>query len=153
MASTSAADRMTEELARFEVALRDTALAIVREVIARELARRDDDDDEAEDEDDEEAEDDAAPVDEPVAVAPARAAVAAPPKRPGWTRETVIAELATWLLSGTTVEASFVKRYGQPGLAAAAKRIFGRFDAALNAANLNLAQRFPDGPPKKKAMS
>ena len=68
-----------------------------------------------------------------------------------WTHATVIEELATWLMGGSTVEASYVRRHGPPGLAAAAKRLFGRFDAALNAANLVLAQRFPAGPPSRRS--
>ena len=53
-------------------------------------------------------------------------------------------------LGGTEVEAAYLKRHGAPGLVAATKRLFGRFDAALNAANLALAQRYPDGPPARR---
>ena len=90
------------------------------------------------------------------ALSPARASLpivapATPPendgKRRGWARESVVAELATWLLTGTVIEAAFVTKHGKPGLVAAARRHFGRFDAALNAANLHLARTYPEGPP------
>ncbi|HEY4244526.1 MAG TPA: hypothetical protein VGM88_32150 [Kofleriaceae bacterium] len=64
-----------------------------------------------------------------------------------WTRETIVEALASWLLSRASTEASFVTRHGPRGLVAASKRIFGRFDAALNHANLLLSARYPDGPP------
>jgi hypothetical protein len=70
-------------------------------------------------------------------------------KRRTWTRERVIDELARWLMAGGAVEASFVARHGQPGLVSGAKRLFGRFDAALNAANLHLARQKPDRLPTK----
>ena len=44
------------------------------------------------------------------------------------------------------IDASFVKRHGPPGLVAAAVREFGRFDAALNVASLQIARLYPDGP-------
>lgn len=139
---------LTEEFSRFEDEMRAAALAIVHEVFTEELARRGYDEDEDEDDEDDAEQDEVAAAPAPVAAAPAAK------KKRGWTRDEVIDELATWLLSGTTVEASFVKRYGRPGLAAAAKRLFGRFDAALNAANVALAQKYPDGPPSaKKSMS
>lgn len=130
---------MLDEIARFEDELRDVALEIVRAVLQDEAARR---------------------ASEPEA--PRRAARPAPSSRPApasrpakptrtvWTRESVIEELATWLLGGTAVEAAFINRHGKPGLVAGAKRIFGRFDAALNAANLHLAQQYPDGIPTPK---
>ena len=62
-------------------------------------------------------------------------------RRHVWTREAVIAELGGWLLGGRVVEAAFLKRHGPPGLVAAAKKLFGRFDAALNAANLAVADQ------------
>jgi hypothetical protein len=43
-----------------------------------------------------------------------------------------------------------VNRYGPPGLVGAAKKIFGRFDAALNVAALHLSKIQPDGPPKRR---
>lgn len=58
-----------------------------------------------------------------------------------WTREGVIAELGQWLITSKDVDAAFLKRHGPRGLVDAAKRIFGRFDAALNAANLAIAPR------------
>ncbi|HVK74692.1 MAG TPA: hypothetical protein VM734_15290 [Kofleriaceae bacterium] len=88
---------------------------------------------------------------EPAAARPLAVAVPETPgKRRRWTRELVIEELATWLLSGVAIDAAFLTRRGQPGLVAAAKRLFGRFDAALNAANLHLAQQYPEGPPTKR---
>lgn len=70
-------------------------------------------------------------------------------KRRKWTRESIIEELARWLVNGTAVDASFLTRNGPPGLAAAARRIFGRFDAALNVAGLHVTKLYPDGPPPK----
>jgi hypothetical protein len=66
-----------------------------------------------------------------------------------WTRETIINELASWMSSGTLIDAPFVKRYGPPGLVTATLRVFGRFDAALNVAGLHLAKLYPDGPPTR----
>jgi len=68
-------------------------------------------------------------------------------KRVTWTREAIINELATWMLSGTSIDATFVARHGPPGLVAATRRIFGRFDAALNVAGLHVSKLYPDGPP------
>jgi hypothetical protein len=68
-------------------------------------------------------------------------------KRVRWTRETIIDELARWMVAGTSIDASFLKRHGPPGLVSAALRIFGRFDAALNVAGLQVAKLYPDGPP------
>jgi hypothetical protein len=68
-------------------------------------------------------------------------------KRVRWTRETIVDELASWIVSGTALDASFVQRHGPPGLVPAARRIFGRFDAALNVAGLHVAKLYPDGPP------
>jgi hypothetical protein len=71
--------------------------------------------------------------------------------RPRWTRETITHELATWLLSGTALDAQFMARHGPRGLVAAARRVFGRFDAALNVAALHNARLYPDGPPARGA--
>lgn len=75
------------------------------------------------------------------------AASAIPGKRRRWTRDSIIEELAKWMVTSTVIDASFVTRHGPPGLAAAARRIFGRFDAALNVASLHVAKLYPDGPP------
>jgi len=104
----------------------------------------------------------AAPVSAaPVADTPASAAPVAnaprdqPPDRPTgrkrvpWTREAIIQELATWMMGGTAIDATFVTRHGPPGLVAATRRIFGRFDAALNVAGLHLSKMYPDGPPAR----
>lgn len=70
-------------------------------------------------------------------------------KRVPWTRETIINELATWMSSGTAVDATFVTRHGPPGLVAATRRVFGRFEAALNVAALHVSKLYPDGPPAR----
>ena len=70
-------------------------------------------------------------------------------KRVPWTRETITSELATWMLSGTTIDATFMTRHGPPGLVAATRRVFGRFDAALNVAALHVSKLYPDGPPER----
>jgi len=61
----------------------------------------------------------------------------------------VVTELADWLLQEPTIDAATLKRRGQGVLASRAVRLFGRFEAALNAANLHLAEKYPDGPPKR----
>ena len=66
-------------------------------------------------------------------------------RRPRWTREAIISELVTWLLSGTAIDAQFMTRHGPRGLATAARRIFGRFDAALNHAALPQREAVPGG--------
>lgn len=70
-------------------------------------------------------------------------------KRVRWTRESIINELARWMVTGTAIDSSFLKRHGPPGLVTAALRIFGRFDAALNVAGLQVAKLYPDGPPAR----
>lgn len=70
-------------------------------------------------------------------------------KRSAWTREAIIEELASWMASGTAIDAAFVARHGPPGLVAATRRIFGRFDAALNVAGLHFSKLYPDGPPSR----
>jgi hypothetical protein len=67
-------------------------------------------------------------------------------KRVRWTRDAIITELASWMTNGSMVDASFMKRHGPPGLVAAALREFGRFDAALNVASLQVARLNPDSP-------
>jgi len=70
-------------------------------------------------------------------------------KRVPWTREAIVHELANWMLSGTAIDATFVARHGPPGLVAATRRIFGRFEAALNVAALHVSKLYPDGPPER----
>jgi hypothetical protein len=65
----------------------------------------------------------------------------------------VIGELASWMASGTEIDASFVTRHGPPGLVAATRRIFGRFEAALNVAGLHVSKLYPDGPPAKPGVT
>jgi hypothetical protein len=67
-------------------------------------------------------------------------------KRVRWTRDAIVTELASWMTNGSMVDASFMKRHGPPGLVAAALREFGRFDAALNVASLQVARLYSDGP-------
>jgi hypothetical protein len=96
---------------------------------------------------------DAAPAALTDASAPAEQPSAAMPsngkKRVPWTREAVIHELASWMASGTSIDAAFVTRHGPPGLVAATRRIFGRFEAALNVAGLHVAKLYPEGPPAR----
>jgi hypothetical protein len=69
-------------------------------------------------------------------------------KRARWTRETIIAELATWTSKGTVIDAGFMTRHGPPGLVAATRRVFGRFEAAMNVVALHLAKLDPVSPPR-----
>jgi hypothetical protein len=71
--------------------------------------------------------------------------------RARWTRDTIISELATWMLSGTAIDAQFMTRHGPKGLVAAIRRVFGRFDAALNLAALHNSKLYPEGPPARGA--
>ncbi|TMQ05530.1 MAG: hypothetical protein E6J90_28685 [Deltaproteobacteria bacterium] len=49
------------------------------------------------------------------------------PDRARWTRKSLVSELATWLLSGTVIDAQFRARYGPRGLVAAGRhRATGR---------------------------
>jgi len=73
------------------------------------------------------------------------------PSRRSWTRERVVTELATWLLEEPGIDAATLTRRGQGTLANWARRLFGRFDAAMNAANLRLAELYPEGPPSKSS--
>jgi hypothetical protein len=89
----------------------------------------------------------AAPPSEPAA--PPAAPATGSRKRVPWTRESIVNELANWMLSGTAIDATFVTRHGPPGLVAATRRVFGRFDAALNVAALHVSKLYPDGPPER----
>lgn len=92
----------------------------------------------------------AAPPPSPAPTTPAPGEPAATGrKRVPWTREAIINELATWMLSGTAIDATFVSRHGPPGLVAATRRVFGRFEAALNVAALHVSKLYPDGPPER----
>lgn len=102
------------------------------------------------------------PEGEPAAATDAAVAPAVTPEPPPapppagrgrtrWTRDTIISELATWLLSGTAIDAQFMTRHGPKGLVAAIRRVFGRFDAALNLAALHNARLYPEGPPTRGA--
>ncbi len=81
---------------------------------------------------------------------PAPAAPAGNRKRVPWTRETIVNELATWMLNGTALDAQFMTRHGPKGLVPAIRRVFGRFEAALNVAALHLSKLYPDGPPTNR---
>ncbi len=148
---------MHDELAHFEAALHEAARAIVLEALTAEYTRRiaagegpiaDQDEDEVEVEAPAPA---AAPEAAPAVATPVAPGSSSSERRGRWTHASVIDELCTWLLGGSAVEASYLRRHGAPGLVSAAKRLFGRFEAALNAANLVLAQRYPDGPPSRRA--
>ena len=67
-------------------------------------------------------------------------------RRSPWTRETIVVELSTWVSKGTVVDASFLTRHGPPGLVAATKRIFGRFEAAMNVVALQQSKTFAGDP-------
>jgi hypothetical protein len=69
--------------------------------------------------------------------------------RAAWTRDRVVDELATWVIQDPVIDAATLSRRGQSSLVAAARRLFGRFDAALNAAHLRISELYPDGPPKR----
>lgn len=135
---------MDEAIEAFEQGVGALAMDIVRAVLQQEYEQR------LAAGEGQPAEDvvEPAPVEETPEVAPP------PPsnKRQVWTRESVIEELATWLLTSPSVEASFITRHGRRGLVGNAKKIFGRFDAALNAANLRIAQKYPEGPPSRTSL-
>ena len=76
---------------------------------------------------------------------------------PRWTRESVVESLGAWLFSGEPAEAAFIRRHGPKGLVPAATKFFGRFDAALNTANLAIAgqvdaQRKAKGPEARERL-
>jgi hypothetical protein len=148
---------LTDEVERFQAKVRQLALAAVREVLEQELERK-------------LAKrrstrsspelvvraEPAAPP--PEASSPEAAADDAAPKQPAaptkggrvaWTRETIVSELASHMTSGTEIDAAFLTRHGPPGLVAAARRVFGRFEAAMNVAALHFSNLYPDGPPTK----
>src|SRR6185503_19730708 len=149
---------LTDEVERFQAKVRQLALAAVRVVLEQELERK-----LAKRKPTrasvEIAERTDAPPPAPAAPAPEPAAADAQPKEPAlpttksgrivWTRETIVSELASCMSSGTEIDAAFLTRYGPPGLVAAARRVFGRFDAAMNVAALHFSNLYPDGPPAK----
>ena len=143
---------LTDELDRFQQLVRGLALALVRTIVRTELERR--------------LDRVRASLVAPTPTRPRRSRSKTrpvetnrvePEKLPSvveglpaqgskqkWSRESIIAELASWLASGTTIDASFVTRHGPRGLVAASRREFGRFEAALNVAGLRVAQLYPD---------
>jgi hypothetical protein len=142
----SGSDDIRRCLADLEADLHELAWALARQTIAAERERRLG----------EQRRDQRRGRRAPVRVAPVPPPQPAPViqpetngKRMRWTRDTVIAELCEWLISGI-VEPAFLRRHGKPGLVTAATRIFGRFDSALNVANLYLAKQYPDGPPARR---
>jgi hypothetical protein len=155
---------LTGEVARFQDEIRRLAFAAAREIVQQELERRltrlaaparrrallapePPKPREAP-----VAEPPAAAAPEPAPREPTGGAAAAPSngkKRVAWTREAIIEELASWMASGTAIDAAFVARHGPRGLVAATRRIFGRFDAALNVAGLHFSKLYPDGPPNQ----
>lgn len=145
---------LAAEVARFQEAVRSVAIEMVRAVVRQEIQRRID-------------EIGAtlgkpttrrrhalsalttsppAPTSDQNTQSEVPAAPPSEPKKRWWTREAIVDELASWLVSGTTVDASFVTRYGPPGLVAASRKEFGRFDAALNVASLRVSKLYQDGP-------
>jgi len=132
----------------FSAELEQLAWAIAREVVAIELSHRAPEEAPAR----QPRRAKVAPVVEapPIEVveAPPAEPVAAPRGRRPWTRERVIEELARWLIELPGLDAPSLRRRKQGALVDAARREFGRFEAALNASNLALSQKYPDGIPK-----
>ncbi|HTJ47553.1 MAG TPA: hypothetical protein VL463_35885 [Kofleriaceae bacterium] len=143
-------DDLHDSVDAFEGALRELAWQLAARVIADELSSRPAEDRRPRARRARATAPARAHTSEASAPAPVSAAPIADGKRMRWTRETVIAELCEWLISGI-VEPAFLRRHGKPGLVPAATRIFGRFDSALNVANLYLAKQYPEGPPSKRA--
>jgi hypothetical protein len=149
---------LTDEVERFQAKVRQLALAAVRVVLEQELERKlaKRRSPRSSPELIERAEP-AAPPPEANAAEPAaddgapKQPAAAPTKggRVSWTRETIVSELASHMTSGTEIDAAFLTRHGPPGLVAAARRVFGRFEAAMNVAALHFSNLYPDGPPAK----
>jgi len=127
----SSHEALANRIERFERELRSVALAVAHEIIRAECERRR-----------------PAPVVRVVAEAPRREAkkpaTPPPPVKKRWHRDAIIVELAGWLASGTTIDATFVKRHGPRGLVPAALREFGRFEAALNVAALRVPELYPE---------
>jgi hypothetical protein len=158
MVSRSNQVQLTDEVARFEECVRSAATEIVQMIFRQELLNRLG-----------ELKRDLAASNTSRRTARARRPnsprpstkpkiVAAPPppddretgRKRAWTRDKIVSELATWLVSGTTIDAAFVTRHGPPGLVAATRRVFGRFDAALNVASLHVSKMYPDGAPARR---
>jgi hypothetical protein len=148
---------LTDEVERFQAKVRQLALAAVREVLEQELERKlaKRRSTRSSPELVQRAEPAAPPPEanapEPAAEDAAPKPAAAPTKggRVPWTRETIVSELASHMTSGTEIDAAFLTRHGPPGLVAAARRVFGRFEAAMNVAALHFSNLYPDGPPAK----
>jgi hypothetical protein len=147
---------LTDEVERFQAKVRQLALAAVREVLEQELERKLAKRRSTRSSPEVQRAEPAAPP--PEASAPEPAAEDAAPKpaaaptkggRVAWTRETIVSELASHMTSGTEIDAAFLTRHGPPGLVAAARRVFGRFEAAMNVAALHFSNLYPDGPPTK----
>jgi len=71
-------------------------------------------------------------------------------RKPTWTREAIIEQLVPFLVGKTAVDATFISRHGPRGLVAAARKTFGRFEAAMNVASLRVSQLYPDGAPGRR---
>jgi hypothetical protein len=149
---------LTDEVERFQTKVRQLAFAAVRVVLEQELERKLAKRRSVRPSVEIAERIDPAPA-PPAATAPEPAAVEAAPReapaapvnrgRVVWTRESIVSELASCMSSGTEIDAAFLTRYGPPGLVAAARRVFGRFDAAMNVAALHFSNLYPDGPPTK----
>jgi hypothetical protein len=72
-------------------------------------------------------------------------------RKPTWPREAIIEQLVMFLVGKTAVDAAFISRHGPRGLVAAARKTFGRFEAAMNVASLRVSQLYPDGAPGRRA--
>lgn len=66
------------------------------------------------------------------------------------TRETIIETLVQMMISVPTVDARFMKKYGPRGFVPATLKVFGRFDAALNVAALQVSKLYPNGRPEAR---
>lgn len=159
MASRSNQAQLTQEVVRFGESVRATAIAIARTIFRQELLNRLDDLKRSV----------IAPkssrrvrrTPKPNAPRPTTTPTVdatSPPRgdqktrgKRAWTRDAIITELAMWMVSGTTIDAAFVTRHGPPGLVAATRKVFGRFDAALNVASLRVSKMYPDGPPTRRS--
>jgi hypothetical protein len=152
MRNESAHDAMNECIHEFEASLRRMALGLVEETLQRELehlerllgggrAKR--------------PSKRTAPKREreklPVPAPTVQDATLAPAGRKAtWTRERIIEQLVPFLVGGTGVDAAFISRHGPKGLVAAAKKTFGRFEAAMNVASLRVSELYPDGAPGRR---
>jgi len=133
---------LTTAVVEFERAIERIAVEMARSIVQRELQRRLDE------------QRDRSPALVSHANRPTASAIASPgvasaslpvssKSRRGWTREAVVQELSAFLRTKFVVDGAFIGRHGPPGLLTAAKKHFGRLDAALNVASLAVAKQAP----------